>query len=198
MMEALTPPERAVLVLHDAFDTPYPEIADVLGITVDGARQHLHRARARLRRGDDGDEAAEDGQGQGRSPVKRFEPEPDAHEALFERFIDALDGGDLDELRDLLAADAVAYSDGGGKVRAARHPLAGADRVVRFYGGLRQRLPLGDVRRVEVNGRPAALLRFGEQFLVLSVEVRDGKIAEIHSVLNPDKLRYLRRQLGPS
>lgn len=181
MMEMLSPPERAVLVMHEAFDVPYGEIAEILDVTVDAARQHLHRARARLR-------AASD--------AKRFEPDPHAHEALFERFLDALDGGDLDALRDLLAADVVAYSDGGGKVRAALHPLEGADRVVRFYGGLRKRLPLSDVRRVEVNGRPAALLRFGEQLLVLSVEGCDGRVSEVHSVLNPDKLRYLQLQLA--
>jgi len=183
MMEVLTPPERAVLVLHDAFDVPHEEIAGILGISVESSRQHLHRARGRLRT------AAPDAD-------KRFAPDPEAHATLFQRFLAALDGGDMDALQDLLAADAVAFSDGGGKVRAARHPLVGAERIARFYAGLRQRLPLREAQPLEVNGRPGALLRLGHQELVLAVEVRDGRIVELHSVLNPDKLRFLRRQLG--
>lgn len=185
MMEALTPPERAVLVLHDAFDLPYAEITDILGISVDAARQHLHRARDRV----GGDR-------------KRFEPDPHEHEALFERVLQALEGGDLDGLREALAADVVAYSDGGGKARAARHPIVGADRVAAFFGALSRRLAVRDVRRVELNGRPGAVLRFGDQVQVLAVDVEvdgdgdAGKVREIHSIMNPDKLSYLRRQLA--
>jgi len=187
MMEALSPPERAVLVLREGFDVPYAEIADVLGISVDHARHHLQRARARLRA------TADDGE---RDDAKRFAPDPDAHAALFGRFLDALAGGDFGRLRDLLAEEATAYSDGGGKVRAALHPLVGGDRVARFYAGLRARLPLRDARRLEVNGRPAALVTLGDQVVLLAVEVRGDRIVEVHSVLNPDKLRFLHRQLG--
>lgn len=179
MMEALTPPERAVLVLHDAFDVPYAEIVDILGISVDAARQHLHRARARV----GGDR-------------RRFEPDPHEHEALFERVLRALDGGDVDGLREALAADVVAYSDGGGKARAARHPIVGADRVAAFFGALSRRFAVEDVRRVEVNGGPGAVLRFGRQLQVLAVEVAGGEVREVHSIMNPDKLRYLQRQLA--
>jgi RNA polymerase sigma-70 factor (ECF subfamily) len=178
MMETLTPAERAVLVLHEAFDLPHAAIADVLDITVDGARQHLRRARVRVT---------------GDTP--RFRPEPGAHDALFERFLRALEDGDLDDLEDVLAADVVAYSDGGGKARAARHPIVGADRVAPFFGALRRHLAVTGVQRVEANGRTAALLQFGRQHQLLAVDVRDGRIREIHSIINPDKLRYLRHQL---
>lgn len=179
MMEQLTPPERAVLVLHDAFDVPHAEIAAVLDITADGSRQHLHRARSHLSRSE-----------------RRFEAEVGAHDELFDRFLRALEDGDLDQLQDVLAADAVAYSDGGGKARANRRPLLGADTIMRFLGSLRRRRPVEVQERVEVNGRQAALLRVGREHVLLAVDVANGQIREIQSVLNPDKLGYLHHQLA--
>lgn len=178
MMEALTPPERAVLVLHEAFDLSHAEIAGVLDISEVGARQHLRRARVRMA----GD-------------AKRSAPDPAAHDAVLDRFLAALEDGDLDAVEDLLAADVVAYADGGGKARAARYPVVGARRVLHFFGALRRHLPLGPVRRVELNGRTAALMQVGRQRQVLAIDVTDGKIREIDSILNPDKLRYVDRQL---
>jgi RNA polymerase sigma-70 factor (ECF subfamily) len=177
MMETLSPPERAVLVLHEAFELPHAEIAAILGITESTARQHLHRARARVHR----------------------EPEPAGpavHDESLDRFLTALENGDLSAVQQLLAADVVAYSDGGGKARAARVPVVGAERVLHFYAALRRRYPVHDVERVDVNGRTAALMWFGRVYLLLAVDVRDGTIHEINSILNPDKLRYLRRQLA--
>jgi RNA polymerase sigma-70 factor (ECF subfamily) len=175
MMETLSPPERAVLVLHEAFELPHAEIAGILGMTESAARQHLHRARAKIHR--------------------EVEPaSPEVHDDAFERFLAALENGDLSEVQDLLAADVVAYSDGGGKARAARTPIVGAERVMHFFGALRRRYAVRDVETLDVNGRPAAVLWFGRQYLLLSVDVGDGGIREIHSILNPDKLGYLRRQ----
>jgi RNA polymerase sigma-70 factor (ECF subfamily) len=179
MMEALTPPERAVLVLHDALAMPHADIAGVLDITEAGARQHLRRARARLE-----------------SDEPRFAPDPSEHDALFERVLAAFERGDVGALEDVLAADVVAYSDGGGKARAARHPIVGAEAAVRFFGALRRRLDVTEVQRIEVNGGPGALLRFGRQVQVLTIAVADGKVREIDSVMNPDKLRYIRAQLA--
>jgi RNA polymerase sigma-70 factor (ECF subfamily) len=178
MMEALTPAERAVLVLHEAFDLPHAEIAGMLDITVDGSRQHLRRARARV-------------SGTG----KRFQPTAEDHDVLFGRFLAALEHGELGELEDMLAADVVHYSDGGGKVRAARRPLVGRDRVAHFYRGLRRQLAVTGVRRIEVNGRQAAWFHFGRQEVLLSLVVRDGTLRELLNVLNPDKLRYLHDQV---
>jgi RNA polymerase sigma-70 factor (ECF subfamily) len=181
LMEQLTPPERAVLVLHDAFDVPHAEIAGILDITAESSRQHLHRARSHL----------------GDSP-SRFEAEADARDELFDRFLRALEDGDLDQLQEVLAADVVAYSDGGGKARANRRPLVGADAVVGFLGALRRRLPVEVDRRVEVNGQPGVLLWFGRAYVLITVGVRDGRIQVVLSILNPDKLEYLRGQLtGP-
>lgn len=181
VMEQLTPPERAVFVLHEAFDVAHAAIADVLDISADSSRQHLHRARSRIGDG-----------------TRRFPTDDAAHDALFERFLAALERGDLAELQDVLARDAVAYSDGGGKARAARRPVVGAGAVLAFFGALRHHHDVRVERRVEVNGHPGALLRFGRQHQLLTVAVRGSRVAEVHSIMNPDKLRYLHGQLaGP-
>jgi RNA polymerase sigma-70 factor (ECF subfamily) len=117
------------------------------------------------------------------------------HEAL-ERFLAALEHGDLAQVQHLLAADVASYSDGGGRARAARRVVRGADQVVQYVTTLRRHLPVGHIRRVDVNGRPAATLWFGRQFAVLALDVRGDKIREIHWVMNPDKLRYLQQQLA--
>jgi RNA polymerase sigma-70 factor (ECF subfamily) len=178
MMEALTPPERAVLVLHEAFDLSHAEIAEVLDISESGARQHLRRARLHV----DGD-------------ARRFPRPGPGHDDTFERFLAALESGNLAAVEELLAADVVAYADGGGKGHAARRPVVGAHRVGRFFAALSRRLTVRVVRRVEVNGHAAALLWFGRQRLVIAVDVAGGKIREIDSIINPDKLRYVDRQL---
>ncbi len=179
MMEQLTPPERAVFVLHEAFDMPHAAIADTLDISLESSRQHLHRARAHI--GDD---------------AKRFAPEPAAHSALFEHFLSALEVGDLEPLQVALSSDAVAYSDGGGRARAARRAVVGVDKVLEFFGALRRHHSIRVDRRVQVNGQPGALLWFGRQYQLLTVAVRGDRIHEVHSIMNPDKLEYLRRQLA--
>ena len=99
-------------------------------------------------------------------------------------------------MRDILADDVVAYSDGGGKARAARRPVAGVEEVVTFFGALRRHHRIQVVRRVEVNGGAAALLWFGRQYQLLAVDVRDGSVREIYSIMNPHKLEYLSGQLA--
>jgi RNA polymerase sigma-70 factor (ECF subfamily) len=173
MMEALTPPERAVLVLHEAFDMSHAEIADILGISEGGARQHLRRARRHI----------EDADARSARAVQ---------DETLARFLRALEHGDLAEVKDLLAADVASYSDGGGRVHAARRRVLGAEPVVQYVGNLRHRLSVRDVRTVEVNGQPAATLWFGRQFALLALDVRGDKIREIQWIMNPDKLRQLR------
>ena len=177
MMEALTPPERAVLVLHEAFGMSHGEVADIIGISEAGARQHLRRARTHLDRD----------VGRSRHTM---------HDEALERFLMALENGDLAQVQDLLAADVASYSDGGGKAHAARRPVLGAEHIVEFVGTLRRHLPVRDVRRVDVNGQRAATLWFGRQFVLLALDVRGDKIREIHWIMNPDKLRYLHQQLA--
>lgn len=175
LMEQLTPAERAVFVLREAFDIPYPQIAEILNVSVDNARHLLHRARARVADG-----------------RKRSDADPADHADLLRRFLHAVTTGELDDLEDLLAADVVAYNDGGGKVRAALHPITGRGNVIRFIQGLLHRFTLEPgVRTLEANGQPAAVFSLGGQRQLMALEVRDGKIAAIFGVLNPDKLTHL-------
>ena len=117
------------------------------------------------------------------------------HDDTLERLLAALENGDLADVQELLAADVVSYSDGGGKARAARWPIVGAHPVAGYLRALRRHLPVRGIRTVDVNGRTAATLRFGRQHALLAADVRDGRIREIQWIMNPDKLRYLQHQL---
>ena len=105
--------------------------------------------------------------------------------------------GELEELEELLAADALVYSDGGGKQRAAIRAIVGRSNVIKFIRGVRGRAPLSpDVRFIEVNGLPAAMVVMGDHPELITVEVRDHRIHAIFGISNPDKLSYLDHQLA--
>ncbi|MFZ1997515.1 MAG: RNA polymerase sigma factor SigJ, partial [Solirubrobacteraceae bacterium] len=162
LMEQLTPPERAVFVLREAFDVPYAQIAEILDISPSNARQLLHRAQARLDQGRRG--AA---------------PDETRHAELLERLLWAAGEGRLDELEEMLAADVVSYNDGGGRARAALEPVVGRTKIMAFLGGLRRRFGLTSFRILRVNGQPAAQFSLGGQDALAALEVRDGKIVSI-------------------
>ncbi|PZG10780.1 RNA polymerase subunit sigma [Micromonospora craterilacus] len=174
LLERLTPPERAVYVLHTAFELPYAEIAELLDRSAEDCRQLHHRATLRI----------------GRGP--RFTADRAEQERLLEAFIAAADKGDLAALTDLVAADATAWSDGGGRVRAARNPVTGADRVARFVLGIRDRGGLLTVHRTELNGQPAAVMvpTAGRRYVV-TLGTAAGRITDVFIVANPDKLPWL-------
>ncbi|WP_019631999.1 RNA polymerase sigma factor SigJ [Actinomadura atramentaria] len=171
LMERLSPPERAVVVLRDAFALPYPEIADIVGATVEACRQLHHRASRRLT-----------------EPGRRFRPDPAEHRRLLERLLDAAAGGDLAALSDLLAEDVVVYNDGGGKVRAAPRPVRGRAKALRFLAGLLDRWGLGDVEIVEANGEPAVRVGMADGEQIVAIGVSGGRVTALFAVLNPDKL----------
>jgi len=175
MMERLSPPERAVFVLREAFDLPYDAIAEIIDGNAAGARQLHHRAVQRMAAGRD-----------------RFEPAPADHSELLGRFLDAATSGDLDTLKELLAEDVVAWNDGGGKVRAALRPVDGRDRVFAFIAGLLARYEVGAPEIIEANGAPAVWISVdgGEQ--LVAFDVRDGRVHGIFAVMNPDKLGRIR------
>ena len=180
LMEQLTPPERAVFVLREAFDVPYPQIAEILDVSESNARQLLHRAQTRLG-----------------EPRRRTEADDRQHAELLERLLWAAGEGRLAELEEMLAADVVSYNDGGGKARAALVPVVGRTKIMAFLGGLRRRFGATSYLRIlQVNGQPAAQFSLGGQDALATLEVRDGKIVSIFTVLNPDKLSYLYRQTG--
>jgi RNA polymerase sigma-70 factor, ECF subfamily len=177
-LEALGPVERAVFLLHDVFDYGYDEIAEIVGKTRENCRQLAVRARRHV---------------EARRP--RYEPSKEQREALAGRFFEAIREGDLDGLVELLARDAVATGDGGGKAAARRTPLHGGEKIARFMLGL-MRLAGRESYEFdycEVNGRPGALIRqHGQVVSTLCLEIADGRVTELLSVANPDKLRHLR------
>jgi RNA polymerase sigma-70 factor (ECF subfamily) len=176
LMERLSPPERAVFVLREAFELPYDEIARILDTTASNCRQTYHRAGRHLASG-----------------RERFALAEDEHAKLLARFLEAARGGDLSGLTDVLTEDVVAWNDGGGKVRAALRPVRGRENVVAFIAGLVARYPFGESRVVDANGRPALALSVDGIEQVVTIAVRHGRIDGIYAVLNPDKLGHVGR-----
>ncbi|MFE1885284.1 RNA polymerase sigma-70 factor [Streptomyces diastatochromogenes] len=180
LLERLTPTERAVFVLREAFGYGHREIADVLDLSEANCRQLYRRAVGRVA-----------------APESRFEPAPERREELVTSFVTAAREGDLAGLEKLLAADVTWWSDGGGKVKAALRPIEGREKVVRFLVGISQRFATGlDLAVVEVNGAGAMAAWAGDTLIgVFGFEPRGGRIAQVRAVMNPDKLEYVRRQL---
>lgn len=181
LLERLTPTERAVYVLREAFAYGHREIAEVLELTEANCRQLYRRAVQRV--------------GEERS---RFESTPERQEELVRSFLTAARDGDLGGLEKLLAADVVWSSDGGGKVSAARRPIEGRDKVFRFLAGATRTFLAGmHFTAVEINGSTALAAWEGDTLLtVVAFELRDGLIAHAWAMVNPDKLDFVRRQLA--
>jgi len=181
LLERLTPQERAVCVLRDAFDYPYRTIAEVVGLSDAHCRQLHRRARARL--------------AEGRA---RFAVPAERHAELTLRLFAAAAAGEVAALEQLLAADVVVLSDGGGAVSAARRPVTGRNRAARFLAGIAARRGPIEVRLAEVNGAPALLtLEAGRLVAVAVAEPGPDGIRALYLSVAPDKLRRLAAQLGP-
>ncbi|MFF9180713.1 RNA polymerase sigma-70 factor [Streptomyces misionensis] len=176
VLESLSPLERAVFVLREAFGFPYAEIAALLDRGEPAVRQLAGRARRHV---------AE------RRP--RYDVDPARRRELTERFLVAASGGDLDGLMSVLAPDVRLVADGGGKVRSALRILHGADKVARFLAAVMpEAVPDLTVRALEVNGGPAALvLSGGKPDSLFQLDVVDGRVTSVYIQRNPDKLRYL-------
>lgn len=178
-LERLSPQERAVLLLHDVLEHDHNEIAEMLDISSAASRQVLHRAKERV---------AEE--------KRRFTPPPEQQRRLVESFLGAVSNGDVDGLRSVLAADVVTVGDGGGKAFAARRPVHGFDAVAQMWIGIVQKFGEGiEVSIEEVNGNPAIVgRRDGEITSILNFTFDGDRIAELLSVVNPEKLEFARRQ----
>ena len=179
LLESLSPEQRAVLLLHDVFDYPYPEIAAIVGKSEDNVRQLATRARRHVEQ---------------RRP--RFQTTREQRDALAARFFAAAEHGDLAGLETLLASDVELTGDGGGKVPALARSLRGRNRVARTlinWFRLGARLPGVSLRQVEVNGGPGALYLDAQQRLlgVMALDIAGGQIQGISSIVNPDKLAHL-------
>lgn len=180
VLDSLTPLERAVYLLHEVFDYSHNEVADILGRTPAACRQVYHRARKSLK---------------SRRPASGT---PDRNRELLQSFISACSQGDVSGLTRLLADDVVSRADGGGKVTAASRAVQGARAVARlFYGFYRQATADTHFRMHDINGWPALLVCSGNVLrAVIQVQSDGHHIQEIHTVLNPDKLRPLAASLG--
>lgn len=176
VLESLSPLERAVFVLREAFGFPYAEIAAALDRTEAAVRQLAGRARRHV------DE---------RKP--RYDVDPGERRDLTERFLAAASGGSIEQLMALLAPDVRLVSDAGGKAKAARRVIETADKVGRFLAAVGQEVgPDWDMRVAEFNGGPAvACFVGGKPDTFFQIEVRDGAIQCIYIVRNPDKLAGL-------
>jgi RNA polymerase sigma-70 factor (ECF subfamily) len=171
VLESLSPAERAVYVLHEAFGVPLNEVAEIVGRTPAACRQLAARARRHVREG-----------------APRFDPDPDEQARLVAAFQQATETGDLDGLAHVLDEDVVFRADGGGVVGAARRPVVGRDRVVRTMAAALRTAPDLVLRPVWVNGQAGLLARYGSAAAVLAFGVVDGRITEIDLVANPEKL----------
>jgi RNA polymerase sigma-70 factor (ECF subfamily) len=178
LLEQLTPLERAVFVLREVFGFGLPEVATAIGRTEAACRQLAVRARRHMDVG-----------------RPRFEADRREREELAARFFDALRDGDIDGLRELLAADVEMVGDGGGKGPAFARSVFGADNVARV---LTANVPLltridARVEPCEVNGQPGAIVRDRDGRVVgtLTLDVLGGRIQTIRSVVNPDKLGHV-------
>ncbi|HEY8475094.1 MAG TPA: RNA polymerase sigma factor SigJ [Natronosporangium sp.] len=178
VLETLTPLERAVFVLREAFGYDHNEIATMLGRSPEAVRQLAHRARSHVR---------------ARRP--RAGVDARLHKAVTERFIAATVSGDVAALMELLAPDVQLWTDTGGAVRAARRVIAGVDKVVRLLVSEKFRPVVADadLRFVTANGEPAVMLYIGDHPYAFGfIDVgEDGLIRGLYGILNPEKLRAL-------
>lgn len=178
VLERLTPAERTAFILHDVFAVPFKEIAEVVGRTPDSVRQLASRARRRVR-----------------ADAPRRSVDRGEHRRAVDAFLSAVLGGDFDELLEILDPEVVWRSDGGGKVTAARLPVVGDEKVVRFTQRLMRNFDPATMHALvrEVNGSPGVVLidplhgRSG----VFGFTVHRGLITGIDAVFNPEKLRHL-------
>ncbi|MFB7218932.1 RNA polymerase sigma-70 factor [Streptomyces sp. NPDC056227] len=176
VLESLSPLERAVFVLREAFGFPYGEIATTLDRTEAAVRQLAGRARRHVEE---------------RKP--RYDVDPVQRRDLTERFLAAAAGGDIEELLMLLAPDVRLVGDSGGKSKAPLRIIESQDKVGRFLLAIAQDQPAGfEIRVMELNGGPALVaLSGGKPDAVFQIDVRDGVIQCVYIVRNPDKLANL-------
>jgi len=179
VLETLTPAERAIFLLHDVFGYNHGEIASILDKSEVAVRQSAARARAHV--------AA-------RRP--RFDVDQGVRREAVDRFREACAGGDLNAMMELLAPEVVCWSDGGGKVTAARRPLEGADNVARWLLGVFAKPQTQDTQLVitEINGGPGILgLSDGQPAGAICFDFDGERITGVRMQGNPDKLRGLTR-----
>ncbi len=178
LLEKLSPVERAVFLLREVFDYPYEEVGRIVGKSPENCRQILTRAHRHIEEG-----------------RRRFDVSREEREEVARRFLAAWEEGDTQGLVELLAADATVYGDGGGKAPSVPKPLVGAERVAKaLIGWGRQAWAQGLVHRpARVNGEPGLVFYGpdGRAVWVAALEIADGVVVAVRSILNPDKVAHV-------
>lgn len=183
LLQNLTPVERAVFLLREVFNYEYPEIARIVDKSEANCRQMVRRSHQHLAK---------------RRP--RFEVSPIQHEQMLDRFVQACSMGDMNGLLNLLAEDIVLYTDGGGKVHAALHPIYGPDRVARFMFGiirktfntLEEAYKVLSFRLETINGvRGLVFFLHGQPYATFTLDLEGERIKNIYFLVNPDKLQSI-------
>jgi RNA polymerase sigma-70 factor, ECF subfamily len=178
LLERLTPVERAVFLLHDVFDYDYDETAEIVGKSRDYCRQLARRARQHVS-----------------EHRPRFEASRADRDELAARFFAAAGDGDVDDLVAMLAENVTVYGDSGGVRPSWPTPITGIKRVGQLFVGIGKQLRLisGTMRPVTVNGQPGALFLASDGTLinVMVLDIEDGEIVAVRSVIARDKMRHL-------
>jgi RNA polymerase sigma-70 factor (TIGR02957 family) len=178
LLERLTPPERAVFVLREAFGHSHREVAEILDVNEPHVRQLYRRAQQHVA-----------------VARKRFTAPPGQRQKLLERFLEATLGGDVPALERMLAEDVVAWADGGGKAPAVRRPLVGREQVLRYLLALTEYAQRIRLTPDLVNGEPALVVYLDGQLSGVTVPEFDGdRIVALRTIANPDKLAFFARQ----
>jgi RNA polymerase sigma-70 factor (TIGR02957 family) len=191
VLETLSPLERAVFVLREAFGMPYAEIGEIIGRKEEAVRQLARRARDHVQ-----------------ERRSRFEADQVEQRQVTERFLEATSSGDLEALLGVLAPSVTLVADGGGRALAPRRPVRGAEKVARFLLAVatEERMArflrsvgiepvVADVRVhvAPVNGGPGVVITSqGRPITALVLDVADGAVQSIHLVANPEKLTGVR------
>jgi len=178
LLESLSPEQRAAFLLRDVFGYSFAEVAEIIGKSEPATRQLAARARKAV---------------EARRP--RFESSRQHRDELADRFFAAAFDGDVDQLESLLAEDVRLHGDGGGKVPAIARPLLGATPVAKAltkWSKVGRKVDAW-VDRVEINGQPGALLRDREGRIIsaMVLDVVDGRVEDVYSIVNPDKIGHL-------
>lgn len=177
-LERLSPLERAAFLLHDVFDVGFDEIVEIIGRDVATCRQLASRARTHVR-----------------AARPRFSLSKEQGLEIAEAFFQASRSGDMQRLQELLASDVVAYTDGGGKVRAPTVPVVGQDSVLQLHAALAAIYREHSSRLMRhglINGLPGFItVEVGDVLQTTALQIEDGKVAAIYVVRNPDKLHRL-------
>ncbi len=180
LLDTVPPRERAAYLLHDIFGYEDARVASMLDVDIVDYRQAYAAAVERIA-----------------AARPRFEYAPDAQRDLTQEIVLACRQGDIAELKELLARDVTAWTDGGGQVAAASRPIGGRDAVARYLAGYMQRSAgTSSMTYAEVNSGPALLVGREESLAgVIAFDVADDAVRGVRLLLNPDKLAFIERQL---